>query len=153
MNAPAKSRSKGVRTLSPWGSYHAVPADALLPYPVACTLLKDRSQYLYLRRCAVCLEAKPMFSWRKTCGNNCKGVLISFTRSLENTAKMQAVSHANTSKRAEFRDLEELFAYIDRESVRDLVVRAYRTGRRRGYRLGETRGVCRERRAWEEDRR
>jgi predicted nucleic acid-binding Zn ribbon protein len=142
VNAPARTRSKGVRTLTPWGSYNGVPADALLPYPVAQDI-KDRSVFWYLRRCPVCQQAKPMRSFRRSCSNNCKGVLISITRSPENTAKMAAVAHANTSKRAELRDCERIVS----EGLDPIA--AYRLGRRRGYRLGETRGICRERRRWE----
>ncbi|HEY3499475.1 MAG TPA: hypothetical protein VGK73_32520 [Polyangiaceae bacterium] len=147
MNAPARSRSKGVRTLTPWGSWNGVPADALLPYPVAQDI-KDRSVFWYLRRCPVCQQAKPMRSFRRSCSNNCKGVLIAITRSTEHTAKMQAVAHANTSKRAEQRDLDALFARHPAVE-REVIVQCYRDGRRRGYRLGETRGICRERRRWE----
>jgi len=137
------SRSKGVRTLSPWGSWHAVPADALVPYPVACSLLADRTQYLYLRRCLVCQLASPMFSYRKTCSNNCKGVLIGITRADKHTDAMRAASAEATSRRAELADIDT----IQREQLDPIA--AYRMGRRRGYRLGETRGMCRERKRWE----
>lgn len=152
--APARTRGKGVRTRSPWGSWHKVPADALLPYPVAQSLA-DRTVFWWLRRCPVCQQTKPMLARRATCGHNCKGVLIAIKRSPEHTAHMQRVSHAATRERTELADLAQLLGDVAEEdtTTRVLVVRAYRAGRKRGYRLGETGGTCRERRAWEEGRR
>lgn len=141
-----KTRNKGVRTLSPWGSYNAVPPDALVPYPVACSL-GDRTQYLYLRTCAVCRQPRPMLSYRRACSNNCKGVLISMQRSGQMSVARAAEAHERTVQMTEARDVTRI--------LRDKLdpIAAYRLGKRSGYRLGETKGIVRERRAWENGRR
>lgn len=137
------SRSKGVRTLSPWGSYHALPADAVVPYPVAQSL-QDRTQFLYLRPCPVCREAKPMYAYRRTCSNACKGVLLAVTRSSDHIAKARAVANRNLAEAGELRDMQRIQA----EALSP--VEAYRLGLRRSYRRAYLVGVRAERRRWEE---
>lgn len=143
MNAPVRrSRSKGVRQRTPWGSYNAAPADALLPYPVAQSL-RDRSQFWWLRPCPVCRQPRVMKAFTKTCGRNCGAVLIGINRSPAHVAAMQARGRASQVAAAIARDL----AVIAAQALDPIA--AYRLGKRRGERSGYEKGRLAERRQWE----
>lgn len=121
----------------PWGgkarrSDTVVPANALVPYPVAQTL---RRQYLWLRRCPQCQKARLYRADQRTCSQTC-GKAFSHWRRPQQEKRLRAIQVLSAQAKVRARD-----ARIARECAGLTAVEAYALAYRRGYAAGHLAGT------------
>lgn len=105
-----------------------VPANALLPYPLAQRI--DTRQYLWLRRCPTCQRARLYLAQKATCGNSC-GVALSHWRRPSQERRMRELHKLAMATR-----LRNLEARRAREVEGLTSAEAYAKGYERGYATG-----------------
>lgn len=107
-----------------------VPANALVPYPVAQRI--GTRQYLWLRRCPTCQRARLYLAQKATCGNSC-GVALSHWRRPSQERRMREMHKLAMETR-----LRNQRARVAREVEGLTSAEAYTKGYDRGYASGHS---------------